>query len=507
MSSKTREYPLVTADPLGSPLARAAFEAAREGLLIFRADSVLIAVNAAACRLYDLDSAKALGQRYADFARHLEVKRLGDTVPEEAWVAARALRGETVEGVLQSIRNLRTGHQFIARCGAVPAFENGRLIAATITVEDVTDFVRTRQAVEGALSAAEVGTYRVDIAQEKVWCDANLQKMYGMTREEAQGGPVGRMYSYIHPDDLSAVREAVRVATETGLPHEVEYRLFLPDGTLKWMLSRGIAEIDDGVAVQRIGSIMDVTARQMAVEALRQNEADLERRVLERTAQLEAARRSQESWNYSVSHDLRAPLRAVIATSRILQEDHTAELSEDAFRLLDSQVAAAKKLGNLIDELLEASRLASQDLVLEALDITAIAEEATVEQAAHHTRKFDVQIEPGMRGLGDPRLVKLVYSNYIENAMKYSPNDARIEVGMSRVDGQTAFFVRDHGIGFDMQYEAKIWRPFERLVLDKEFPGTGIGLYNVSSMVERMGGRVSAESQPGKGSTFWFTLA
>jgi PAS domain S-box-containing protein len=346
-----------------------------------------------------------------------------------------------------------------------------------------------------ALAAASLGTWDLNLVTGET--------KYGGAAAALFGRPAGdfslaypEWRALIDPQDARRLNAGFAAMIESDEPFRMEFRSPMPDGSVRWLEVSGITVRDgDGKATRAMGVFSDVTAR-------RAYEDELERRVRERTVQLEAARRSQESWNYSVSHDLRAPLRAVMSTSRILQMDHAEELSKEARELLSRQVSAAKKLGNLIDELLETSRLASQDLLLEPLDISAIAREAAEEQAAHSEKRFDLSVADGMRGMGDPRLVKLVFTNFIENAMKYSPSDTFIEVGQQ----DEAFFVRDQGIGFDMEYEAKVWRPFERLVLDAEYAGTGIGLYNVAQMVERMGGRAWAESEPGKGSTFYFTL-
>ncbi len=346
-----------------------------------------------------------------------------------------------------------------------------------------------------ALKAASLGTWDTDVESGVTHYSAEAAALFGKPYGEFNLA-LDEWSTFVHPEDMPRLVKEFDRLVEDDVPYQVVFRLIDHLGELHWVEINGLAERNsEGTAIRAIGVFSDVTDQ-------REAEAALERRVQERTAQLEASRRSQESWNYSVSHDLRAPLRAVISTARILQMDHAEELSSDAQELLERQAKAAKKLGDLIDELLQASRLASQDLLLEPLDLSAIAREAAEEQAAHTEKSFDVRIEEVMRGTGDPRLVKLVFSNFLENAMKYSPDETVIEVGVR----EAAFFVRDQGIGFDMQYEPKVWRPFERLVLDSEYAGTGIGLYNVASMVERMGGQVWAESEPGKGSTFFFTL-
>jgi len=236
---------------------------------------------------------------------------------------------------------------------------------------------------------------------------------------------------------------------------------------------------------------------------LRELNAELEARVKARTAELEAAVRELEGFTYSVSHDLRAPLRAIISTSHILRAEHAGSLDEDGVVLLERQGNAARRLGDLIDELLQLSRIGRAQMVVEPLDLSEIARVIAEEiQRVPRTTPIRFEIEPNLRARGDIRLVRFVYLNLLENAAKFSPNGGSIRVGQQ--DG--AFFVADEGVGFDMQYEHKLWLPFERLVLDSEFPGTGIGLANVRRIVERHGGRTWAESVAGKGATFWFTL-
>ena len=263
-------------DPLGSPLGRAAFEAATQGLLVLAPGGTVLAMNAAFGRLYGVDAEGHVGRPYSAFADGLEVRRLDGAVGPESWVTPRALRGERVEGVRQTIRNGANGREFTALCGAAPLFEGGRLVATTIVVEDVTAHVRAQQAVEGALSAAEVGTYRIDLVERRIWGDANFARIHGLAEEEASGGPLERVYDLMHPDDLERVASDVQEATRRGGSHELEYRIELPDGGTRWVLSRGRAEADEsGAAVQRIGSIVDVTARRSAEEGLRLTQESL----------------------------------------------------------------------------------------------------------------------------------------------------------------------------------------------------------------------------------------
>lgn len=231
----------------------------------------------------------------------------------------------------------------------------------------------------------------------------------------------------------------------------------------------------------------------------------LEKRVNERTAELRASIRELEGFTYSVSHDLRAPLRAVYSTARILEEDFQGQVPPEAAVLLRIQADRARTLGQLIDDLLQLSRLSRSELQRTEVDLTTQARQALDAiflRYPHRAEAFDVCIEPGLFANADPRLLRLALENLLENAVKFSPHGGKITVGQRSGD----FFVRDEGVGFDDKYSAKIFGAFERLVTSEEFPGTGIGLANVQRIVDRHGGKVWATSVPQKGTTVYFTL-
>jgi PAS domain S-box-containing protein len=243
----------------------------------------------------------------------------------------------------------------------------------------------------------------------------------------------------------------------------------------------------------------DITDQKVAAETIR---SEMERLVGERTAQLERANKELEGFTYSVSHDLRGPLRSIVASCMILREDFGPNLPTEAQAELDKQSRAAKKMADLIDDLLKLSRLGRQELKKTTLDITAIAKDlANDVHPGERTCEFDIQ--PGMTAYGDSPTIRLAIGNLIENACKFSDKGERIQIGFEN----GAFFVKDHGIGFDQQYAEKIFMPFERLVLERDYPGTGIGLANVKRIIDRHDGKVWAESAgQGKGATFYFSL-
>lgn len=242
-------------------------------------------------------------------------------------------------------------------------------------------------------------------------------------------------------------------------------------------------------------------------EHIRALNVELEKRVAERTAELLSANEQLEAFCYSVSHDLRAPLRAITSTSMMLLEDAGHKLSEEETEQLLRQAAAAKRLGTLIDDLLQLSRLSRREMRVIEVDLSKIAKDEAKELLKEPwPAKIKIKVQPGMRAVCDPVLARMLYQNLLENACKYSPDGGEIQVGSCREDNKDVFFVRDQGIGLDMAYAHKIFLPFERLVLETEYEGTGIGLANAHRVVTRHNGRIWVDSEPGKGATFYFTL-
>lgn len=231
----------------------------------------------------------------------------------------------------------------------------------------------------------------------------------------------------------------------------------------------------------------------------------LERQVAERTADLQSSNEALQGFTYHVAHDLRSPLRTIVSTSRIVQEDFGDHLPPEAAELLERQALAAGRLGRLIDDLLRMARLTREEAHRDKVDVTQMGRDVASEALEGHPQsKVSIEVQDGMVAQADPRLFRLALGNLVENAVKYSPSGGKVRLGR-REDG--AFFVSDEGIGIDARYFSKVFEPFQRLHRDDEFSGTGIGLSNVSQIIARHGGRVWVESELEKGSTFYFTLS
>ncbi len=340
------------------------------------------------------------------------------------------------------------------------------------------------------------------------------------------------IYSEIPREMLSAAaidEEHMRIIDEIGLSSALVVPLIarghvLGSLTLVWAESKKHYDNDDLAVAEELGrragiavdnarlygeANREVEERKRAEEEVRTLNLHLERRVKERTAEVRAAMAELEGFCYSVSHDLRTPMRSLSGNSRILLEDFGKELSPDVKEHLHRIALAASRMGELVDDLLQFSRLGRTQLVFQVVDLSLLADAAVTSfKSQNPVSNAEVKIQPGVEACGDPAALSLAIQNLIDNAMKYSSKNEhpRIEFGATEQEGGLVYFVKDNGVGFDMKYAHKIFQPFERLHRDAEFPGTGIGLANVRRIITRHGGQIWAEAEPGKGSIFFFTI-
>jgi signal transduction histidine kinase len=236
--------------------------------------------------------------------------------------------------------------------------------------------------------------------------------------------------------------------------------------------------------------------------------ADLELRVELRTSELKAANRELEAFSYSVSHDLRAPLRAIAGFVQILDEDHAGQFNPDARRALDRVKVNARRMGQLIDDLLSFSRIGRTTMVRQTVDLATLAQEVAREAIHASGRTIDLIVEPLPPVYGEPALLTQVFANLVSNAIKFTNRAAHpaITIGSTSTGNETTYFVRDNGVGFDDRYAEKLFGVFQRLHRSDDFEGTGVGLAIVHRIVSRHGGRIWAEGKLNGGATFYFTL-
>ena len=310
-----------------------------------------------------------------------------------------------------------------------------------------------------------------------------------------------------HPDDSPAITESVIASRDNLSLWTQQWRCILPDRGVIWLEAHAMPVRDPDGATTWHGSLADITERRRVEQEIRSLNSELERRVAERTAELEAANRELEAFSYSVSHDLREPLRAINGFSRAVVEDFGASLPPGATRQLEAIRAGALRMGRLIDDLLAFSRLGRQPLKRRPTDLARVVDECLRElEAAKGTTA--VRVGEILPSDVDAALAKQVFLNLLANAFKYSrPRPTpTVELDSRRENGQVVYSVRDNGVGFDMKYASKLFQVFQRLHAKEDFEGTGVGLAIVHRIVSRHGGRIWAEAAIDGGATFFFTL-
>ncbi len=319
---------------------------------------------------------------------------------------------------------------------------------------------------------------------------------------------VGRsVFDIVHPDFHAMVRERWRLLARHQLAPVANQAFVRLDGSVVEVeVSAAQVELGGHVEVQVIAR--DITARRQAEDEVRRLNMELEQRVVERTAQLQDANKELEAFSYSVSHDLRAPLRAMNGFAGIVLEDYSEHLPEEGQRFLERIRDGGRRMGELIDDLLAFSRLGRQPITRRTVDMGRLLQEVLEELKPQHQSAVEWTIGTLPPAVGDKALLKQVWVNLLSNAIKYSRGrtPAVVEIGCVMVEDAVAYFIRDNGTGFDMQYAHKLFGVFQRLHRADEFEGTGVGLAIVERIIHRHRGRIWADATIDAGATFYFTL-
>ncbi len=360
-----------------------------------------------------------------------------------------------------------------------------------------------------ALEAAGLGTWGYDPKTQITSRDGSLSALLGF-EPVATKVPLTDVLRQVYPDDRVAVEKALAQSVAERRDLEIEYRIVRPDGKVRWLRDRGrVLPEKDGHGFHLTGAIMDITERKAAEEAIMNLNAQLEQRVAQRTAELEQSNKDLEAFAYSVSHDLRAPLRIISGYAEILTEDRGQSMPDDQRLCLSRIVDGTRKMNRLIDDLLQFSRLGQQPLKLQPTDLGRVIDDVLAElERETQNRRIDWDRPPLPLVECDPGLMRQVLSNLLSNALKYSrPRDpAVIEIRGERSDGFWLYRVRDNGVGFDSGSSTRLFGVFQRLHSAQEFEGNGVGLAIAARIIRRHGGRIWAESKPNEGATFFFTL-
>lgn len=501
----------------------AVFETLDEGLILANFESSVVHWNRAAVEMHGMKSSSEAEIPLTQFIGQYQIEEMGGRVlPYEEWPLPRIIAGQRVRAIEHRVRRLDRENwvRIFVYSGSLIYDADGKATMAVLHVSDVTArrtaelaLVDAAERMKSAQRVSRFGTFEIAISEEgkpiePYYCSDELLRIYGL--------PQGRNLvmlaearARLHPENPSTFDAQRGRLTPESPEYETSYRLLDPDGGTRHVRvhARGFFEGDRLVRI--IGTAQDVTTEAEALHDLVELSASLEHRVGERTAELAAVNAELESFAYAVSHDLRAPLRAVAGFSQALREDYGDKLDEGAGAYLDEITTATRKMGELIDALLLLSRYTRGELNRDVFDCARVAERVGVElERADPDRKVAFEVEPALFVCGDLRLVENVMQNLLSNAWKYSAKTTspKVRVHAEEHDGKRYVCVTDNGAGFSMAYAQKLFQPFQRLHRQDEFPGIGIGLATVQRIVKRHGGAFIARGEVGKGATFGFWL-
>ena len=486
---------------------RMILENSMDAVFLSSPDGAILSVNPAGCRMFGRseDEIRSTGREgILDF----------NDLRLEAALEERKKTGK-FRGELTGIRS--DGHRFPVDVSSVLFLDNEGKLLTVVTIRDMTEQKEAERALREsearlreAQKMARLGYWRWDVKTGAVEWSEEVYKIFRLDPAVFTPRIDAIMALSPWPEDHERNNELIAKATKSHGTGVYEQRFLHPDGSVGYYISSFQGKYDEnGRLISIVGTIQDITERKEAEEEIRKLNNELEARVRDRTAQLEAANKELEAFSYSVSHDLRAPLRAVDSYTHILVSDYGPNLDAEGKRICGAIRQGARTMGKLIDDLLAFSRLGRVDMQMYSVDMTSMANTVFQDVTTPDDRKrIDLRITPLSKAMGDSVLLRQVWMNLLINAVKFSSKKERsnIEVGCEDKDDEVVYFVRDNGAGFDMHYVDKLFGVFQRLHSTKEFEGTGVGLAIVQRIVHRHGGWVRAEGEPDKGATFYFAL-
>ncbi|MBV8819175.1 MAG: PAS domain S-box protein [Acidobacteriaceae bacterium] len=472
-------------------------------------DGIVVSWNRSAEKMFGYSAAEMIGQ---SIARLMPPDRPDDF----RQLLDRIRRGERVEHY-ETVR-LRKDGQLVSVSLSVSPIRNkeGIIVGASKIARDIGERKRaeaalhaTEQALSAVFEASPAGLVLIDPATrcfERV--NAAYCRITGFSTEELLRLTAADV---THPEDRAEDERKKAPLLRGEVPsYFTEKRYLRKDGSVIWVQVVATTVSTANGQKRHMSVILDITDRKNAEDEAQRAKASLEGRVEARTRELAELNRELEAFAYSVSHDLRTPLRSIDGFGeRLISRYPGRVLDSTGVDYLRRMTRASRRMGQLIDDLLALSRTARGQLNLDTVNLSAIAEEITNESRSQDpARSVLVSIEPDMTDRADPRLIKILLENLLGNAWKYTSKTeaSALTFGRDATEDGWVYFIRDNGAGFDMAYAGRLFSPFQRLHRTDEFEGTGIGLATAQRIVQRHGGRIWARAEKAKGATFYFTL-
>lgn len=447
---------------------------------------------------------------------------LGRVHPDDRALVLERIQGAPEKDHLEPEYEARLRHAdgtyrwLLVRGVSVARDEHGQVSRLLGVSMDITDRrradeqrERTARELAEAQRIAHLGSWNLDLVNNALTWSDEIYRIFEIDPDRF-GASYEAFLNAIHPDDRDLVNSAYSASVKSRLPYDIVHRLRMEDGRIKYVHEKcETYYADDGRPLRSAGTVHDITDRKQAEDEIRQLNQQLEARVVQRTAQLEESNRELEAFAYSVSHDLRTPLRAIDGYRGLLESRIGGLLDDESRRYLESISRGATRMGRLIDDLLAYSRMGRAGLMRGPVDMGALVREVVEELSPlAATRDVRWHIEGLPQATGDRPMLRLVLQNLLSNALKFTATraTANVTVGSRDEGAETVFHVRDNGVGFDMQYAGKLFGVFQRLHGVEEFEGIGIGLAKVRRIIDLHGGRTWAEGQVNQGATFCFSL-
>ena len=494
----SREFPLTLQGPTGPPLTIGSLyvETSLHGvynrlldraLSIFISQSVLIFLVSLLTLFLVHRLITRHMRRFAEFLSHYDISKEGETFVLERKAPKHA---DELDSMTKAINTMSS---------RLKTYSNER--------DQVMETLRDSEAkYRRIVDTANEGIWVLSPDKVVVFANARMADMLGLSVDELTGRPA---CDFLFNDDLPDLLEKTQ-RRQQGLSEHFERRFRHKNGQPVWTIASGTPIFDDKNHFQgSFAMFTDITQRKAAEEEVQRLNQQLEQRVAERTVQLETANKELEAFSYSVSHDLRAPLRHIDGFLELLRQNLDPALGEKNQRYMDIIASSARRMGMLIDDLLSFSRMGRQELTQTQVNLDDLVQSVIHDfEPETQGRIIHWQIAKLPVVTGDSAMLRVALVNLISNALKFTQLRAQadIVIGCQRSDAETILFVRDNGAGFDMRYGNKLFNVFERLHNSDEFEGTGIGLANVRRVICRHGGRTWAEGKVDEGATFYFSL-